>query len=45
VGCRMHSAPVKAVSGSISEWAASKFSLTVYEPTGAVGADESICHM
>jgi hypothetical protein len=38
----MHSSPVKAVSGAISEWAASQFSLTVYESTGA---DESIRHM
>jgi hypothetical protein len=28
---------VKGVSGAISEWAASQFSLTVYESTGAVG--------
>jgi hypothetical protein len=41
----MHSSPVKAVSGAISEWAASQFSLTVYESTGAVGASESIRHM
>jgi hypothetical protein len=33
---------VKAVSGAISEWAESQFSLTVYESTGAVGAYESI---
>jgi hypothetical protein len=45
LGCRIHSPPVKAVSGAIFEWAASKFSLTVYESTGAVGADESIRHM
>jgi hypothetical protein len=36
---------VKAVSGAISESAASLFSLAVYESTGAVGADESIRHM
>jgi hypothetical protein len=36
---------VKAVSGAISEWAASQFSLSVYESTGAMGADESISHM
>jgi hypothetical protein len=30
---------------AISEWAASQFSLTVYESTGAVGADESKRHM
>jgi hypothetical protein len=45
LGCRNHSPSVKAVSGAISEWAARKFSLTVYESIGAVGADESICHM
>jgi hypothetical protein len=33
----MHSPPVKAVTGDISEWAASQFSLTVYESTGALG--------
>jgi hypothetical protein len=31
--------------GAISEWAASQFSLTVYQSTGAVGAEESIRHM
>jgi hypothetical protein len=31
--------------GGISEWEASQFSLTVYESTGAVGADESVRHM
>jgi hypothetical protein len=36
---------VKAVSGAISEWAANQFSLTVYESTGAVWADESIHHL
>jgi hypothetical protein len=41
----MHSSPVKAVSGAISEWAASQFSLTVYESTGDVGVYESIRHM
>jgi len=44
-GLRIHSPPVKAVSGAISEWAASQFSFTVYESTRAVGADESIRHM
>jgi hypothetical protein len=43
--CRIHSPPVKVVSGAISEWAASQFSLTIYESTGAVGADESIRHL
>jgi hypothetical protein len=45
LGCRIHSLPVKAVSEAISEWAASQFSLTVYESRGAVGADVSIRHM
>jgi hypothetical protein len=36
---------MKAVSGVISEWAWSQFFLTVYESTGAVGADESIRHL
>jgi hypothetical protein len=45
LGSRIHWPPVKAVSGAISEWEASQFSLTVYESTGAVGADESIRHM
>jgi hypothetical protein len=44
-GTRIHSSPVQGVSGAICEWAASQFSLTVYESTGAVGADESIRHM
>jgi hypothetical protein len=33
---------MKAVSGAIYEWAASQFSLTVYDSTGA---DESIRHV
>jgi hypothetical protein len=45
VGKRIHSSPVQEVSGAISEWEASQFSLTVYESTGAVGDDESIRHM
>jgi hypothetical protein len=45
VGKRIHSSPVQGVSGAIFEWAASHFSLTVYESTGAVGADESIRHI
>jgi len=45
LGWRIHLAPVKAISGAISEWVASQFSLTVYESTGVVGADESIRHM
>jgi len=36
---------LKALSGPISQWAATQFSLTVYESTGAVWADESIRHL
>jgi hypothetical protein len=32
---------VKAVSGAISDWAPTQFSLTVYESTGTVWDDES----
>ena len=32
---------LEAVSEVISEWAATQFSLTVYESPGAVGVDES----
>jgi hypothetical protein len=45
MGYQIHSPLVKAVSGAISEWAASQFSMTVYESTRAVGAYESIRHM
>jgi hypothetical protein len=45
MGRRIHSSPVKAVSGAISEWATSEFSLTVYESKGAVWVDESIRHL
>jgi len=45
VGRRIHSLPVKGVSGAIFEWAPRKISLTVYESTNAVGADESIRHI
>jgi hypothetical protein len=38
----MHSSPLKGVSGAIFVSAASQFSLTVYESTGA---DESIRHV
>ena len=37
--------PVKAVSGSLSEWAATHFLFTVYESTGVGWADESIRHL
>jgi hypothetical protein len=36
---------LEAVSEVISEWAATQFSLTVYEATRAVWADESIRHL
>jgi hypothetical protein len=36
---------LEAVLEIISEWAATLFSLTVYESTGAVWADESIGHL
>jgi hypothetical protein len=36
---------MKAVSGAISDWAATQFSLTVYESTGAVCTDESMGHL
>jgi len=45
LGCQIHSPLVKAVSGAISEWAASQFSLNVYESTGVVWADECIRHL
>jgi len=41
----MLSSPVKEVSGAFFVWAASQFSLTVYESTKDVGADKSIHHM
>ena len=45
VGCRIHSSPVIVVSGALSEFASTHFSLTVYEYTGAVWVDESIRHL
>jgi len=45
LGYRIHSPPVKAVSEDISEWAASQFSLTPYESTGAVCPDESLHYL
>jgi len=38
-------ATCEGVSWALSEWAATPFSLTGYESTGAVGADESIRHL
>jgi len=34
---------LETVSGAISDWAATQFSLTVYESTGAVHAEHSFC--
>jgi hypothetical protein len=45
VGRRIHSSLVKGVSEAIFEWAPSKISLSVYESTWAVWADESILHL
>jgi hypothetical protein len=45
VGWRIHSSPLKAVSGAISEWAATQFSLTFYDSTGVVRAEDSLCHL
>jgi len=45
LGCGIHSSPVKEVSGAISEWGATRFSLSVYESTGAVRVDKSIRHL
>jgi hypothetical protein len=44
-GLRIHSSPVKGVSGSIFDWAPSRFFMTVYESNGAEWADESIRHL
>jgi hypothetical protein len=45
MGRRIHSSPVKGVSGDIFDWPPSQFSLTVYESAGAVWEDESIRHL
>jgi len=44
-GWRIHSSHAKRVSRATSEWAAIKFSFTVYESLGAVWDDESIHHL
>jgi hypothetical protein len=36
---------LETVSGALSDWAATQFSLTIYESTGAVCADESTSHL
>jgi hypothetical protein len=45
VGWRIHSSRVKAVPGAISEWSATQFSLMFSESTGAVGVEDSLCHL
>jgi hypothetical protein len=44
-GSRIHSSPVKSVSGAISKRAATQFFVTPYESKWAVSADEFIRHM
>jgi len=44
-GMTKHSSLVKAVSGTISEWSATQFSLTFFESTGVVRAEDSLCHL
>jgi hypothetical protein len=45
VGWRIHSLPQKSVSRATSKWAATQFSVTVYESKGAVLADKFIRHL
>jgi len=40
-----HSSPVTPVSGAISEWSATQFSLMFSESTGAVRAQDSFCDL
>jgi len=44
-GMTNHSSPVKAVSGAISKWSATQFSLTFYDSTGVMRAEDSLCHL
>jgi hypothetical protein len=44
-GLTNHSSPVTIVWGAISEWSATQFSLNLYESTGAVRAEDSLCHL
>jgi len=44
VAWRIQSSPANAVSGAIFEWAATQFSLILYESIGAMWANESIHH-
>jgi len=44
-GLTIHSSPVTAVSGAISEWSAAQFSLTFSLSTDAVRAEDSFCHL
>jgi hypothetical protein len=45
VGCRINSSPMKKVSGAIFEWIVTQFSLTVYDSTRVVCAEESMRHL
>jgi hypothetical protein len=42
---RIHASPLEGVQVMISELAVTQFSLTIYESTGAVGAEESTHHL
>jgi len=44
-GLMNHFSPVTAVSGALSEWSATQFSLTFSLSTGAVRAEDSFCHL
>jgi len=44
-GLTNHSSPVTAVSGAISEWSATKFSLMFSLSTSAVRAEDSMRHL
>ena len=37
--------PMKAVSGAISKWSETQFSLKFSESTGVVRAKDSLCHL
>jgi len=44
-GLPNHSSPMTAVSGAISEWSATKLSLTFSLSTGVVRSEDSFCHL
>jgi len=44
-GLTNHSSPVTEVSGAISAWSATKFSLTFSLSKGAVLSEDSFCHL